>query len=111
MSAPPRPTPPLQVLFDPTPEIFATDSAGGFLFPLLASGAQAIETGAYDEVRFLISLWHPKSGRAIDPDRAYVELQGAFDSGCPSRRPAARSSRRSWHPGRRAAPPARSRPA
>jgi hypothetical protein len=74
-----RPTPPLQVVFDPTPEIFATDSSGGFAFQLLAGGAAAIETGSYDEVRFLISLWHPKAGRAIDPDRAYVELQGAFD--------------------------------
>jgi hypothetical protein len=80
VSATPRPTPPLQVVFDPTPEIFATDNAGGFAFQLLIEGAPAIETRVYDEVRFLISLWHPASGRAIDPDRAYVELQGAFDS-------------------------------
>ena len=80
MSPPPRPTPPSQVVFDPTPEIFATDSSGAFVFRMLADGSPAMDTGAYDEVRFLISLWHPGSGRAIDPDRAYVELQGAFDS-------------------------------
>ena len=80
MGVAPRPTPPLQVVFDPTPEIFATDSAGCFAFQLLTDGSPTIDTVAYDEVRFLISLWHPASGRAIDPDRAYVELQGAFDS-------------------------------
>jgi hypothetical protein len=80
MSPTPRPTPPLQVVFDPTPEIFATDSAGSFAFQMLADGSPAIETQAYDEVRFMVSLWHPAAGRAIDPDRAYVELQGAFDS-------------------------------
>ena len=80
MSPPTRPTPPLQVVFDPTPEIFATDSAGNFVFQMLTKGSPAIETQAYDEVRFLVSLWHPAAGRAIDPDRAYVELQGAFDS-------------------------------
>ncbi len=73
-------TPPRHVVFDPTPEIFATDSAGSFVFPLLSGGSGVLETAAYDEVRFLVSLWHPASGRAIDPDRAYVELQGAFDS-------------------------------
>ena len=78
MTAPNRPTPPLQVVFDPTPEIFATDSSGGFVFPLLVDGDPAIETQIYDEVRFLVSLWHPAAGRAIDPDRAYVELQGAI---------------------------------
>jgi len=75
-----RPTPPLQVIFDPTPEIFATDSAGGFTFLMVADGAPTIDTGAYDEIRFLVSLWHPKTGRAVDPDRAYLELQGAFDT-------------------------------
>ena len=80
MSPPPRPTPPLQVVFDPTPEIFATDSSGSFVFRMLADGSPAIDTGAYDEVRFLISLWHPAGRRAIDPDRAYVELQGSFDA-------------------------------
>ena len=73
-------TPPLQVLFDPTPEIFATDSGGSFAFPLLSKGSGDLETAPYDEVRLMVSLWHPAGGRAIDPDRAYVELQGAFDS-------------------------------
>ncbi len=73
------PTPPRQVVFDPTPEIFATDSSGTFAFPLVANGSGLLETESYDEARFLISLWHPAGGRAIDPDRAYVELQGAFD--------------------------------
>ena len=80
MSAPARPTPPHQVIFDPTPEIFATDSSGAFSFRLLVGGSPAIETRVYDEVRFLVSLWHPAAGRAVDPDRAYVELQGAFDA-------------------------------
>lgn len=80
MSPAGRPTPPLQVVFDPTPEIFATDANGAFAFQLLHEGAPSIDTLAYDEVRFLVSLWHPATGRAIDPDRAYVELQGAFDS-------------------------------
>ncbi len=70
------PTPPRQVVFDPTPEIFATDSSGTFAFPLVANGSGLLETESYDEARFLISLWHPAGGRAIDPDRAYVELQG-----------------------------------
>ena len=80
MSSATRPTPPLQVIFDPTPEIFATDSNGTFAFQMLADGSPTIETQAYDEVRILVSLWHPAAGRAIDPDRAYVELQGSFDS-------------------------------
>jgi hypothetical protein len=79
MNGPKPPTPPRQVIFDPTPEIFATDSGGSFAFPLLAAGNGSLETALYDEVRFLVSLWHPASGRGIDPDRAYVELQGAYD--------------------------------
>ena len=71
MSAAPRPTPPLQVLFDPTPEIFATDSSGGFVFQLTDEGSPTIETKAYDEIRFLVSLWHPAAGRAIGVDGAY----------------------------------------
>ena len=41
MTAPARPTPPLQVVFDATPEIFATDAAGTFAFQLLADGSAA----------------------------------------------------------------------
>ena len=32
------PTPPRQVVFDATPEIFATDTAGSFTYPLLVAG-------------------------------------------------------------------------
>ena len=69
----------LQLLFDPTPEIFATDSAGNFSVPLLHGGEAWIETDAYDEVRFVFSVWHPAGNKVIDLDRAYVELQAAFD--------------------------------
>jgi hypothetical protein len=74
-----EPTPPRQLVFEPTPEIFATDAAGGFSFPLLAEGRAYVETAAYDEVRFVVSLWHPSGQKSIDLDRAYVELQGTFD--------------------------------
>ena len=69
----------LQLLFDPTPEIFATDSAGNFSYPLTADGEAWVETGPYDEVRFVFSVWHPAGNKVIDLDRAYVELQAAFD--------------------------------
>ncbi len=72
-------SPPLQVVFDPTPEIFATDSGGGFGFPLFNGGERFLDTEKFDEARFVVSLWHPASGRSIDLDRAYVEMQGAFD--------------------------------
>jgi hypothetical protein len=67
------------VLFDPTPEIFATDSAGGFVWALLAQGRAALDTEPYDEVRFVVSVWHPSGQKTIDLDRAYLEIQGSFD--------------------------------
>src|ERR1700712_3481504 len=73
------PTPPRQVVFDPTPEIFATDTAGSFTFPLLVAGKAFLGTSAYDEVRFVFSIWHPSGQRTIDLDRAYVELRSSFD--------------------------------
>lgn len=73
------PTPPKQVIFDPTPEIFATDSAGSFNFPLLVDGEPYVETRPFDETRFVFSLWHPSGQRTIDLDRAYVELRASFD--------------------------------
>ncbi|HEX4498292.1 MAG TPA: hypothetical protein VIE43_21625 [Thermoanaerobaculia bacterium] len=73
------PTPPRQVVFDPTPEIFATDTAGSFTFPLLVAGKAFLGTSAYDEVRFVFSIWHPSGQRTIDLDRAYVELRASFD--------------------------------
>jgi len=67
-------TKPRQSIFDPTPEIFASDSAGRFFHELKIDGATVLDTGAFDEIRFVISLWHPASQRTIDLDRAYVEL-------------------------------------
>ncbi len=70
---------PSHILFDVTPEIFATDTAGKFDFPLQVKGESTLETGSYDEMRFVMSLWHPSSRRTIDLDRAYVELSGSLD--------------------------------
>lgn len=72
-------TPPKHLLFDPTPEIFATDNSGTFWFPLKVDGQAHLPTDCYDEARLLISLWHPSSQRSIDLDRAYVESRGSFD--------------------------------
>ena len=73
------PAEPLQVVFDPTPEIYATDSGGAFNFPLLVGGRAELDTTDFDEARFLFSIWHPSSRRVIDLDRAYVELRASFD--------------------------------
>lgn len=70
----------LQLTFDPTPEIFATDSAGNFSHPLTVDGEAWVETGPYDEVRFVFSVWHPAGNKVIDLDRAYIELKASFDS-------------------------------
>lgn len=70
---------PKQVIFDPTPEIFATDSSGNFIFPLSLDGKTRLSTAQYDEARLLVSLWHPSTQRHIDLDRAYVEVKGCFD--------------------------------
>jgi len=79
MNTPPL-TPPRQIIFEATPEIFATDSQGGFSYPLLAAGKAFLPTSSYDEVRFIFSLWHPSGQRTIDLDRAYVELRASFDA-------------------------------
>lgn len=68
-----------QLIFDPTPEIFATDSAGGFSFPLSVGAKIQLETEPFDEIRFVFSVWHPSDQKLIDLDRAYLELQGSFD--------------------------------
>ena len=78
MSAVPT-IPPQHVVFDSTPEIFATDTAGSFSYPLLVKGSSFLPTSAYDEVRFVFSIWHPSGQRTIDLDRAYVELRACFD--------------------------------
>ena len=74
-----RDTPPLQILFAPTPEIFATDSTGSFMFPLLNGSEATVKTASYDEARFVFSLWTPSANTTIDLDRAYAELRGSFD--------------------------------
>jgi hypothetical protein len=71
---------PRQIHFDPTAEIFATDSSGSFFFPLVERGKKVLETGALDEVRFVVSLWCPSANVFIDLDRAYAELRGCFDT-------------------------------
>lgn len=72
-------TPPRQVVFEATPEIFASDTAGGFTFPLMVDGEAYLDTAIYDEMRFVFSVWHPSNQRSIDLDRAYVELRASFD--------------------------------
>lgn len=71
---------PRQVIFDPTPEIFATDSRGAFAFSLSLDGEDYLSTGPYDEARLLVSIWHPSTQRHIDLDRAYVEVKACFDA-------------------------------
>ncbi len=73
-------SPPRHVVFDPTPEIFATDSDGSFFLPLQVENHPYIETHAYDEVRLMVSLWYPSQQRTIDLDSAYVELRGMIDT-------------------------------
>jgi hypothetical protein len=73
-------TPPRQVVFEATPEIFASDTSGGFSFPLVVDGKAYLETAAYDEMRFVFSVWHPSNQRSIDLDRAYVELRASFEA-------------------------------
>ncbi len=72
-------TEPRHVIFDATPEIFATDSNGTFNFPLVVRGEAQLSTVAFDEARFVVSIWHPSGQRSIDLDRAYVELRACFD--------------------------------
>ena len=74
-----RDNPPHQILFDSTPEIFATDSSGFFQYPLRQVGHDLVETAAFDEVRFVFSVWHPSAKSTIDLDRAYLELRASFD--------------------------------
>ena len=69
----------LQVAFDPTPEIFASDNQGTFSFPLHHRGKTHLDTGVYDELRVVVSIWHPSEKQSIELDRAYVELRASFD--------------------------------
>ena len=70
---------PRHLLFDITPEIYATDSNGSFAFPLVTGGQSFLPTAEFDEVRFVVSVWHPSGQKSIDLDKAYVELRGCFD--------------------------------
>lgn len=70
---------PRQIIFDPTSEVFATDSSGAFTFQLLHESAAEIDTSPYDEIRFVVSLWTPSANSVLDLDRAYAELRGSFD--------------------------------
>ncbi|MEM1248123.1 MAG: hypothetical protein AAGA81_07325 [Acidobacteriota bacterium] len=79
MSSEGKRQPPLQLDFDPTPEIFASDSQGSFFFPLVKGGQELFDTSAYDEMRLSVVAWHPSDKPAIDLDRAYVELRAAFE--------------------------------
>lgn len=72
---------PLHLVFDQTPEIFATDAAGAFLHPLTVDGRGAIGTGRHDEIRLLTSIWYPSSRRSIDLDRTYVEVRTLVGTG------------------------------
>lgn len=71
---------PTQVVFDATPEIFATDATGSFSFELAVDGSAGIDTRSFDEIRFLFSVWHPAPNQAIDLDRAYMELRALFSA-------------------------------
>lgn len=74
-------SPPRHVVFDPTPEIHATDNNGAFWFPLHVESQPKIDTHAFDEVRLMVSIWYPAGNRTIDLDRTYVELRGLIDPG------------------------------
>jgi hypothetical protein len=70
---------PLHVLFDAPSEVFATDAAGSFVFPLLHGAKSHLDTALFDEVRFVFSIWSPSSQSVIDLDRTYVELRASLD--------------------------------
>ena len=65
---------PRQLLFDSTPEIFATDSSGRFFLELKVDGNSRLDTATFDEIRFVFSVWHPTERRTVDLDRAYMEI-------------------------------------
>lgn len=75
----PRDLQPRQILFDPTPEIFATDTGGSFVYPLTVQKEATIDTSIYDEVRFVFSIWTPSANASIDLDRSYAELRGSLN--------------------------------
>ena len=64
--------------FEATPEIFATDSKGAFVYALRGPEGARVDTRRYDEMRFVVSVWHPREGKTIDLDKAYLELRASF---------------------------------
>lgn len=70
---------PVQFIFDPTPEIFATDNGGTFSFRLAVKTEQSLDTAGFEETRLVVSIWHPSEKRSLDLDRAYVELRASLD--------------------------------
>lgn len=70
---------PRQIIFDATSEVFATDNGGSFHFPLRFDGETLVDTGSFDEARFVFSIWAPSANRNLDLDRAYAELRASFD--------------------------------
>lgn len=70
---------PRHLIFDSTPEIFATDNGGAFNFPLVVGEEEIVSTDGFDELRFVVSSWHPSGQRIIDLDRAYLELRARLD--------------------------------
>ncbi|MCY3966713.1 MAG: hypothetical protein OXG83_16965 [Acidobacteria bacterium] len=69
---------PLHVAFTATPEIYATDSKGAFVYPLTHEQGERLDTHRFDEMRFVVSVWHPREGKNIDLDKAYLELRANF---------------------------------
>ena len=72
---------PLHVAFTDTPEIFATDNKGAFVFPLTHEQGERMHTIRYDEMRLVVSVWHPREGKNIDLDKAYLELRANLVEG------------------------------
>jgi hypothetical protein len=72
-------TAPRHLVFEPTAEIFASDSAGSFFHELRVDRSSLLDTSAFDEIRFVVSIWHPGRQRTIDFDSAYVELVCRWD--------------------------------
>ena len=42
------------------------------------SDGERVDTRRYDEMRFVVSVWHPRDGKNIDLDKAYLELRANF---------------------------------
>ena len=69
-----RDTPPRQILFDPTSEVFATDSSGSFRFPLLdqSEAAEPLAEAAREQPAFRVFALTALS--AMNDYAAYEQL-------------------------------------